>query len=367
MKPGSALNLRAIIVLAVAALASGCATPPAQPVPPVEPLPPALPVPRPTLPPPAAVPAPAPLGQNDTQVGRYSTVTSAPAEADANPMAVIAKVHFPRGVVNTVGDAVRYVLIRTGYKLVAEDALDARVRAVFALRLPDHQRVLGGDTTAYNGSCCYGILQLNTSNIIASGSSVSQYRYAPLQDQVNAWSMIESQALKDPVIQRLLGMSTFDGHPVDASMVIACVQLGQGNCRTMINSGRCDGFKDLNGTTICSMAAQMDAAMSGTGTGGAGTGTGAGSGSGTGGGGGSYAPGAGLAPDLAFQQGSGVTMAHASEIFKVIVAAFFLMWLAWTASATWGGFTTGKHTLPDMTKTIGRATVVVMMVIWLVN
>ena len=108
----------------------------------------------------------------------------------------------------------------------------------------------GGNTTAYNGSCCYGVLQLNTSNILAVGYSVSQYRYATLQEQVNGWAQIESQALRDPVIARLAGMSSVDGHPVDAAMLIACVQLGQGNCRTMINSGRCDGFKDINGTTI---------------------------------------------------------------------------------------------------------------------
>ena len=106
---------------------------PAVPTPPTAPAPPDR----------ATAPSTGVLAKNETQVGRYTTVATQPDEADANPMAVIAKVHFPREVVSTVGDAVRYVLIRTGYQLVADDALDARVKSVFALRLPDNQRVLG--------------------------------------------------------------------------------------------------------------------------------------------------------------------------------------------------------------------------------
>lgn len=138
------MKLFAAAILAIAALSSGCATrmevaaPPSTPVaaPDAAPLAP-LAAPR------SVVPPATPLGTNQTQVGRYTTLTMQPAEADANPMAVVAKVHFPREVVTTVGDAVRYVLIRTGYQLVADDGLDARVKAVFGLRLPDNQRVLG--------------------------------------------------------------------------------------------------------------------------------------------------------------------------------------------------------------------------------
>jgi len=221
----------------------------------------------------------------------------------------------------------------------------------------------GGNTTAYNGSCCYGVLQLNTANIIASGYTASQYRYASLQDQVNAWANVESRAMRDPVIQQLANMSTFDGHPVDASLLIACVQLGQGNCRTMINSGRCNGFSDSNGTTICSMAAQMNAAIAGAGSG-SGTGTGVGSG---GTGGGAYVPGAGVSPDDAFVQGSGLSQGSVSDNIKLILAAFVLIWTAWVALGTWGLFTDGKLTLPDLTQTIARSLVIVMLVVWLVN
>src|SRR5262245_35457359 len=68
----------------------------------------------------------------------------------------------------------------------------------------------GGDTTAYNGSCCYGVLQLNVSNILAAGYSISQYRNASLQVQVDVWSLIQSQALADPAIRTLESMARFD-------------------------------------------------------------------------------------------------------------------------------------------------------------
>jgi len=142
------VKLFAATILAIAALSSGCATRHeaiSTPLPDTVrdmPLPDlsATPLAAPSR---AAVPVAAPPSSNETQVGRYTTVTTQPAEADANPMAVVAKVHFPREVVTTVGDAVRYVLIRTGYQLVADDGLDPRVKAVFGLRLPDNQRVLG--------------------------------------------------------------------------------------------------------------------------------------------------------------------------------------------------------------------------------
>lgn len=83
------------------------------------------------------------LAADETQVARYTTVSAAPGEADANPLAVVAKVHFPREVVVTVGDAVRYLLIRTGYRLLPAERMLPAVSDVFALPLPDNQRVLG--------------------------------------------------------------------------------------------------------------------------------------------------------------------------------------------------------------------------------
>ncbi len=117
----------------------------------------------------------------------------------------------------------------------------------------------GGETTIYNGSCCYGVLQMSTSNIRAAGYTPQQYAALPLQDQVNAWARMQSQALSAPVVSQLQAMGTFNGQPVDFSFLLACVQLGQGNCATMVASGTCLGFADRNGTTICGMAARMRA------------------------------------------------------------------------------------------------------------
>jgi hypothetical protein len=222
----------------------------------------------------------------------------------------------------------------------------------------------GGNTEAYNGSCCYGILQLSTTNIVASGTSVTAYRYASLQEQVDAWAKIESQALSDPVIAQLASMGAFDGQTVDAAMLIACVQLGQGNCRTMINSGSCNGFADSNGTTICSMAAKIDAAISVGGVAAPGTGA---SVMGTGSGSGGYSPTPNLAPDEAFSRGSGSSMSAVRDSTKLIAGGLFLIWLAWAASGSWGLFMNGRAVIYDITGLIARAAVIVLMVLWLLN
>lgn len=238
----------------------------------------------------------------------------------------------------------------------------------------------GGNTQAYNGTCCYGVLQLNTANILAAGYTVEEYRNASLQTQIDGWAMIQAQALNDPVIQQLTSSGTFDGQPVDASMVIACVQLGQGNCRTMINSGRCDGFADRNGTTICSMAATMRAA-----TGGATAGTGAGSppAGGSGGAAGGGAP-AGAAPPAgggmfggaspgtfnataAFEAGAGTTSANVRETAALTVAAFLSFWLAWTAAGMLTLLTSGRVHTMHLAPRFSRAVVVFIVVLVLLQ
>ena len=126
----------------------------------------------------------------------------------------------------------------------------------------------GGNTTAYNGSCCYGVLQMTGTNIRdQTGLTPAQYQQLDLQDQVNAWSQVMSQALNASAVKQLIAMGTFDGQTVDGAMVLSCVQLGVGNCQTMINSGSCSGFADSNGTTICSMANKIDNGSSSPGSG----------------------------------------------------------------------------------------------------
>jgi hypothetical protein len=217
----------------------------------------------------------------------------------------------------------------------------------------------GGDTTAYNGSCCYGVLQLNVTNILAAGYSISQYRNASLQVQVDGWSLIQSQALADPVIQTLESMASFDGQPVDAALLLACVQLGQGNCRTMVQSGSCGGFKDANGTTICQMAAAMRAAINGVVVQPGGGPSSAG--------GGSYAPGsvgASPAPDAAFGSAAGVGMAQAADAIKLIGGALVLLWLTWASKAAWQRFVNGGADVRSMIGAVVRAAGVALVALY---
>ena len=113
----------------------------------------------------------------------------------------------------------------------------------------------GGRLGVYNGSCCTGVLQMNKTNI-REFARVSPEEFATwdLQRQVDAWSALTSNALTARAPNSLAGMGTFDGRTVDGDLVLACVQLGIGNCQRMINSGSCSGFADINGTTICGMA-----------------------------------------------------------------------------------------------------------------
>lgn len=112
-----------------------------------------------------------------------------------------------------------------------------------------------GRLDIYNNSCCYGVLQMNTRNIERfANTTPADFMTWDLQRQVDAWSQLTSTALNSAAPRTLAGLGTFDGRTVDGDLVLACVQLGIGNCQRMINSGSCSGFADINGTTICGMA-----------------------------------------------------------------------------------------------------------------
>lgn len=113
----------------------------------------------------------------------------------------------------------------------------------------------GGNKGVYNGSCCTGIFQLNNANIQRyAGTDRAGFGCLSLQQQTNAWANLTNDGYDSPAVRQLASMSTFDGQPVDASLIAACIQLGTGNCQKMVDAGRCSGFSDINGTTICSMA-----------------------------------------------------------------------------------------------------------------
>jgi hypothetical protein len=116
----------------------------------------------------------------------------------------------------------------------------------------------GGNLGVYNGTCCTGILQMNTANIKATtGLTQAEFAALPLQAQVNAWSTVMSSALTTAPVKALLTLGNIGGSAVDGNMVLACVQLGVGNCMKMVLAGSCNGFADVNGTTICKMASKI--------------------------------------------------------------------------------------------------------------
>ena len=54
------------------------------------------------------------------QIGRYMTVANKPSNAQVNLMQQTLQVHFPTNV-QTVGDAINYLLANSGYELVNKD------------------------------------------------------------------------------------------------------------------------------------------------------------------------------------------------------------------------------------------------------
>lgn len=125
----------------------------------------------------------------------------------------------------------------------------------------------GGNAGVYNGSCCTGLLQINQTNLRQYGFTPQSYANADLQTQVDVWLKVTNQGANTGAVRQLQSMAannqTFDGQKVDGSMVLACIQLGTGNCQQMLASGSCSGFSDSNGTTICKMAAKIRSGSTG--------------------------------------------------------------------------------------------------------
>lgn len=118
-----------------------------------------------------------------------------------------------------------------------------------------------GNAGIFNGSCCTGIFQLNTTNLANFGYTREQYANLSLQEQTNVWAQLTNSSMNSASVQSLINMQksgqAFDGQPVDGALVMACIQLGTGNCQSMLRSGSCSGFADRNGTTICDMAQKI--------------------------------------------------------------------------------------------------------------
>lgn len=82
------------------------------------------------------------LQANELQVGRYSLFAATPTQAQAELLATTMTVRFPNRI-QGVGEAVRYLLQRSGYRLANIEAISPDADALFALPLPAVHRSLG--------------------------------------------------------------------------------------------------------------------------------------------------------------------------------------------------------------------------------
>jgi hypothetical protein len=115
-----------------------------------------------------------------------------------------------------------------------------------------------GNTTASN-SCCYGILQLDATNIRnLAGITPAQYLQLDLQDQVNVWASYASPLLNSSQVKQLESMGTLGGRTVDGALILGCIQLGSGNCQDDIDANSCNAALDGNKKSICYFADKID-------------------------------------------------------------------------------------------------------------
>ena len=87
------------------------------------------------------------LQANDIQVGRYSLLTAAPTKAQVELLATTVAVPLP-GRIQTVGEAVRYLLQRSGYRLAAPESIGPDTLALISLPLPAVHRTRAGSRRA---------------------------------------------------------------------------------------------------------------------------------------------------------------------------------------------------------------------------
>jgi len=82
------------------------------------------------------------LNAAEEQVGRYSTLPELPTAAQVDLLAATVTVSFPARIY-TVGEAVKYLLQRSGYRLADAQVLPHETTDLLALPLPAVHRNLG--------------------------------------------------------------------------------------------------------------------------------------------------------------------------------------------------------------------------------
>lgn len=85
---------------------------------------------------------------NITQISRYATVNNQPLAAQINPLKTVQQIHFPASV-QTIGEAVNYWLLYSGYHLAPKERQSKSLQQVFQQPLPQVSRNLGPLTIAH--------------------------------------------------------------------------------------------------------------------------------------------------------------------------------------------------------------------------
>lgn len=81
----------------------------------------------------------------NTQIGRYMTVKNNVSVSQENPLEQTFQITFPASI-QTVGDAVRFILINTGYNFLSKDKLSHFTGQLTEQQLPLSLRTLGPTT-----------------------------------------------------------------------------------------------------------------------------------------------------------------------------------------------------------------------------
>ncbi len=82
------------------------------------------------------------LQADDVQVGRYSVHAATPTAAQENILATIVTIQFPERIL-TIGEAVHYLLQRSGYRLISAESIEPATASLFELPLPTVHRSIG--------------------------------------------------------------------------------------------------------------------------------------------------------------------------------------------------------------------------------
>ena len=82
------------------------------------------------------------IAEDMIQVGRYSKIPNTPTAEQLNPLRVIIKTKMPQSV-KTVGEAVDFLLVRSGYSLVDRRMMSDETKELMDMALPRVHRSIG--------------------------------------------------------------------------------------------------------------------------------------------------------------------------------------------------------------------------------